>query len=298
MEDAIGEIMPFSEYHKTEHETPYPFHLEKSGVELDYYGVAHTNDPESPILDEIRSRFEAFTDRHDAKDAVVVIEGGLRSIESAKDADEAARQGEPGFLQFLAERAGMRVISPEASDEAQVQAMRAGGFGPDEITTWSMLRDITFAVETVGKEPTAREIGQWYLNAAEISGADWARGFPSKEELRARFSKDPDAVYKIADEIGETALERLRQVFKESTGVEFAFALAERYDDPADFSDVGSVFNRLAAISSEVRDKEIVRAIGREIEDGKSVFVAYGASHAVMQEPAFRKLFENLESVP
>lgn len=293
-EEVLLDIMKFSEYGKLEHETPYRFHLEKDGLELDYHGVAHTVDPESPIFEDIRSKFEDFATRHSPDDSVIVIEGGLRPMEFVKDEGEAAKLGEPGFLQYLAEQAGYRVISPEASEDAQAQAMKDAGFGADEIAVWSLLRDITFTIETVREEPSAQDMAAWYFSAAEASGANWVTDLPSKDELRSLYAKEPAAALKLIDEIGAMVLERLKQVFKSSTGVDFDFSLAEKYDDPADFSGVDSVFNRLAAISSETRDKEIVRAIGRELENGQSVFVVYGASHAVMQEPAFRKLFERI----
>lgn len=293
-EEVLSDIMKFSEYGKLEHETPYRFHLEKGGQELDYHGVAHTMDPESPILEDVRSKFEAFATRHSPDDSVIVIEGGLRSLEFVKDEGEAAKLGEPGFLQYLAEQAGYRVISPEASEDAQAHAMKDAGFGADEIAAWSLLRDITFAVETIGHEPSSQEMAGWYFSAAEASGADWVSELPSKDQLRSLYIKEPAEALKVIEDMGAVVLQRLKQVFKSSTGVDFDFSLAEKYDDPADFSGVDSVFNRLAAISSETRDQEIVRAIGHEIENGQSVFVVYGASHAVMQEPAFRKLFEKL----
>ncbi len=49
---------------------------------------------------------------------------------------------------------------------------------------------------------------------------------------------------------------------------------------------------RVVEASSLFRDRNIVIEIAKTLETHNRIFVVYGASHAVMEEPALRKLFE------
>ncbi|HJV33403.1 MAG TPA: hypothetical protein VJ694_05240 [Patescibacteria group bacterium] len=291
---ALGSIMTFKEYAETEHPTPYVFELGEGGRELEYYGSRHVTDPEDPLFDDVRRKFGAFLERHEPEECVVFIEGGLHPAGAFGSDEEAAKMGEPAFTQRLAERAGVKVASPEPGEDLQTEAMRAEGFGDDEIAAYWIIKQMKYAHDIEGRVPTARDLGRWFLSAREWTGADWVPGAPDKKELRERLAAGDDEVWKRVEDIGAAAEARLKDVFKTSAGKEFDLSMAEAYSDPADLSGMKSRFNRIAAISSEVRDREIVRAVGEAVAAGKSAFVVYGASHAVMQEPAFKKLFSSL----
>jgi hypothetical protein len=50
--------------------------------------------------------------------------------------------------------------------------------------------------------------------------------------------------------------------------------------------------NRIGSASSLFRDRKIVSDILEAFKTHDRIFVIYGASHAVMQEPALKKAFD------
>jgi hypothetical protein len=53
-----------------------------------------------------------------------------------------------------------------------------------------------------------------------------------------------------------------------------------------------SSINLVLREMSLVRDRYIVKQINKYWQEGKNIFIVYGASHAVMQEPAIRYMLE------
>jgi hypothetical protein len=54
-----------------------------------------------------------------------------------------------------------------------------------------------------------------------------------------------------------------------------------------------SVINDIARASLKVRDCAILDSIGKFWEEGKNIFVVYGATHAIIQERAIREIVED-----
>lgn len=67
------------------------------------------------------------------------------------------------------------------------------------------------------------------------------------------------------------------------------------YVDPIpweDKRDKQTVLNQVARATSQYRDAFMVSEIAKALETHKKIFVVFGASHAVMQEPALRELIQ------
>lgn len=51
-----------------------------------------------------------------------------------------------------------------------------------------------------------------------------------------------------------------------------------------------TVINQIARATSQYRDRFMVSEIAKALQTHKKIFVVFGASHAVMQEPALKEL--------
>lgn len=51
--------------------------------------------------------------------------------------------------------------------------------------------------------------------------------------------------------------------------------------------------NLIATACTRYRDEKVIEAVHENLKNHDRILVVYGASHAVMQEPAIRKLLEN-----
>jgi hypothetical protein len=302
---SLGSIMTFKEYRELEHPTPYVFESSKGGLELLYFGAKHIEDPEDPMFDEIKSRFETFAKNHSPENSLVVIEGGLRPDNA--DEESARRSGEPGFTQYLAREKNYEVASPEPADREIFGALVEAGYAKEDIAVAQFVMRFNYAVRTQKRNPTMDDIEHAYFECEPFLETGWAGELPSNEVLKKLKQDDPQAFERFRKEVDRRILERLEARFSAVTGKRLRSQaearedeipvdpkLVEAHDDPADAAGVGSPYVAIHALTSELRDRAIVRTIGQALAKGKSVFTVYGASHAVMQEPALKKIMETL----
>ena len=84
------------------------------------------------------------------------------------------------------------------------------------------------------------------------------------------------------------SIDSMKKIHKKLFGTEF---------NPEDRAFIGSIvnpiepdsiINQVSRASSEIRDRNIVQEIKKYMAEGYSVYAEFGASHAVMQEPAIK----------
>ncbi len=302
---VLDSIMTFKEYRVLEHPTPYVFEAHGCGRELLYFGAHHSEDPADAMFDDLKARFETFTESHPPEDSLVVIEGGVRP----DDADEAAarRSGEPNFTQYLAREKGYEVVSPEPSDSMLCEKLIEAGYAKEDIAVAECIMRFSYVTRVQKRHPTMEDVESAYFRLEPFLQLDWAGELPSNEDLKKLKQDDPEDFERFRKGIDRRILDRLEARFfivtgkrmrrdEEASEDEFPVdpKLMEAHDDPADAAGVGGPYVAIHALTSEIRDRAIVRTIGQALMGGKSVFVVYGASHAVMQEPALKKMMETL----
>jgi hypothetical protein len=86
------------------------------------------------------------------------------------------------------------------------------------------------------------------------------------------------------------SLEAMKKVHVEFFGIPFDQHDGRFFYNLIDPTQHKTIFNKISRIASEIRDRYIVREIEKYVQDGYSVFVQYGATHAVMQEPLLREV--------
>ncbi len=274
LESVLGSIMTAEEYSKIEHATPYVFELKAGGKELYYFGSPHTSDPNNPLFAEIEAAFNK------ANPDIVFVEGmNVRGdktefnkrIKSATREEAIESMGESGLTLKLAVEKGIEWESPEPSDEDLHNNLLGKGFSKDQIfaqDVFLMLPQYNRQMKREGFEKYVSRYIERFKRTTNWEGFDYS--------------------YERAIKLGE-------QICGESIDVENDDSAPDRVD-PIPWEEMKgkqTILNRVSEASSLFRDKKIVSDILEALKTHNRVFVVYGASHASMQEPAFKKAFES-----
>lgn len=269
------ETMTFEEYAEMHHETPHVFTVENGGKQVVYFGTEHSRDPDNPMFGEIEQKFR------EANPQIVFVEGmgGLedRKQEAIKKLKERSNEevirelGEPGFTLKLAVEASVDMESPEPKFSDEINHLIQGGFSQDEIFAFYMYRQVEQYHRTP-KKPELEKYLEPYID--ELQRATRWKGFD--------YSVDH------LEEVG-------KRIWGEKSGLDNAEIAKERIDPVPwpDMRDKQTVVNEIARQSSYHRDRYIVERMKKVMTNKNRLFVIFGASHAVMQEQAIRKLFSD-----
>ncbi len=269
-ENVLSSIMTAEEYSRIEHETPYTFELKVGDKELYYFGTPHSRDFNDPIFKEIKSAFDKVNPD------IIFVEGmNVRGdkarfdemIKSATLEDVIDRAGESGFTLKLGVEKGIDWRSPEPTDEDLYNDLVAKGFSKDEIFAWDVFHVLPQYHRQMKRGGFKNYVSRFidgFRQATNWEGFDYS--------------------YERAIKLGE-------QIFDEVIDVENDQRALDRIDPIPWEGKKGkqTVLNRISEVSGIFRDRKIVSDIIEAFKKHKKVFVVYGASHAVMQEPAFRK---------
>jgi len=273
LEPVLEKIMTVDEYSNLHHETPYVFSLKSGDKELFYFGAPHVRDPKNSIFSEIRTAFDK------ANPDIIFVEGMNASIDrniinkKAREAtaDEAIDgAGEAGFALKLGLEKGIEWQSPEPKDADLYDHLQKQGFSKEEIFTRAVLLVLPQYNRQINKQEF-KEYSKSFIEQFE-KGTNW-EGF--------------DYSYERAIQIGGRILGKSINFDNEEE--------ASDYIDPTPWpekKETQTVLNRIGEASSTFRDKYIVKDIAEALKKYKRLFIVYGASHAVMQEPALEELFK------
>lgn len=266
-----ADIMTYGEYAKRRHERPYEYQLAQGEKGLIFFGPGHTNDPENPAFKTIRERIENF------KPDLVMIEGaeGINALSERElkaqlgkhtEREAIMKYGEPYFTAKVAADHGIKVISPEPSDKSALRALESQGHSREAIFCQQMASHCVQYARMRSK-PDFETYLQPYL-----------------AHLRRDFKWDTF----------EFSLAHFKRIHEAMFGIAFEAATPELYKraaDPVHWE--GQPYgptSQVAAAWGVFRDKYILDTIQDAFEQYKKIFIVYGASHAVMLEPALRKL--------
>lgn len=254
----MSKVMSYDKYLQVQADkhVPYFFSLVQPPHLLYYLGVRHsfnTNDPQYPV---IRNHWHNFLNEADANNSLVYIEAGQRITLRENESQAIELNGESGLMIYLAHKANIPVECPEPDKLTEFHALKEL-FNPDEILFYY----------------TARVVAQYFrlINP------------PSLEKYVQKYIERDKKIF------GQPAAHWSWNHFKE---------LAKQYESPGfdksserfwkDISNPtiqGNIINEVTRTSSRLRDEHIANEIIKQFKSGKSLFITYGSSHAVMQEP-------------
>lgn len=254
--------MSFDDYNKVDHQTPYQYSIQKNQQILYYFGANHSRDPQDKQYEMMRKFWKEFLQKTDHKKSVVFVEGGKRPVCDSED--EAITKGaEAHFITYLAAKQNIDTFSPEPPEKFRLEEL-AKRFSKEEITYYDFARAALQWNRHHGNKPDFKEYVENFLkrNQKNSGWIDFDFSTNHMIELEKKmFNRD----------------------FNEND-MQFYY----------DVSNPTTTFCRINELSrfedSSLRDGYILEQIEKYWNEGKNLFIVYGASHAVMHEPAVRHL--------
>ncbi|MFZ2523157.1 MAG: hypothetical protein WAW92_02105 [Minisyncoccia bacterium] len=254
-------LVPLTEFYKIEHQIPYTYVIQKEGQYLYYFGSKHSFDSENPQFEEIRNFFNDFVSHTTRENSIVLVEGGERPI--AKSEKEAIKEGaEMNFVTYLASKAERHVTSPEIPDQKRFELLHEH-FSKEEIAYYCFIQ-VCWQWNTIETNTDFKKYIQVFLeNNKKKSGWD-----------------DIDFSYENMIHIHE----RLFSTQFDPRDKDFLSSILDPRLET-------SIINKISAYDDSVlRDNYILDEIDKYWKKGLSIFIIYGHSHTVMQEPVLRSL--------
>lgn len=254
-------LLSWKEFEKKDFSVPYTFTVENmDGDVLRYVGTKHSFDPDDPIFDEIRSQWKKFIS--ESKDPrVVVVESEEREIGQTERDAILNQGGEGGFITYLANSEQIPRVALEPTTSERLEAL-AEKF-PKEQVLYNYAATIIFQWNNLTEQPDFRDYVHYFMQNAQRE-TKWS-GIDFSLEL-----------------IKNTHQELFDRPFDHTNGDFFHRIINPSRND--------TVINKISREGDIIRDVAVVEGIKKLWDEGKSVFVVYGVHHAIMQEPALKKV--------
>jgi hypothetical protein len=257
-------IMSYTEYAKKRHTSPYMFELSKENQHLFYCGASHSCDPNDKLYPALESFWESFLQKTQGTDCVVLVEGSLRNLHESTCTTEAIRRagGEGGFITFLAQQSNIPVACPEPNEHYVLQQLQEQ-FSQEQIA-YMRLAQVTLSA----------------IRSKKVNHS------VSLEEYIESFCATHQGFFSIP-----LTLEMFKNIHNQ------LFDAPLVLDDEKFFYQITNpvadttIINKVCRRASIIRDRHIVDYIRSLLQEGKNVFIVYGHTHAVMQEPAIKSFW-------
>jgi hypothetical protein len=252
-------LIPYQKYQEIEHQVPYFFKIGTNDQCLYYFGSKHSYDPNDSQFHELAEKWKEFISTTKEEDSVVLVEGGKRPY--IEDEIESIQQGgEASFITTLAQKAGIEAESPEPEESLEREQLLKK-FTPDEIQYYYF----------------ARVVYQWSRKDPQPNFEEYVTNYLEQDQHSSKWNFD-------------FSMKNMMQIHQKLFNTPFDKTDADFFYNSIDPTQNNCVINDVSRESGVIRDLEIVVQIKKHWEEGKSIYVVYGASHAVMQEPALRYL--------
>ena len=191
------------------------------------------------------------------------VEGGKRPVES-DESQAILKHGGMGLVTYLADESHIERFSPEPSEKYERSQMEKE-FSKEEIQYYYFARVVHQWIRKQDPKPDFEGYINDYLKRDEIE-SEWDG-----------FDFSLDAMKKIHSDLFNTEFDEKDTKF---------------FYDVTNPVKIQCVVNKVSRASSEIRDKYIVEKICEFVSKGYSVYLQYGATHAVMQEPLLKELLK------
>ncbi|OHA79923.1 MAG: hypothetical protein A2747_01745 [Candidatus Yonathbacteria bacterium RIFCSPHIGHO2_01_FULL_44_41] len=254
-------LISFKEYSAIKHKQPYFYTVESSDQVLYYFGAEHKKDPNHPQFERLQNDWNEFLQKTSGTKSIVVFECNVNITNEIMLKEAIEKYGESGAIVFWAEQAHIASVRPEPTikDEAKVLLE---DFSRDEIFYFYIIRGIV----------------------------SWQRATVRKEFdefIKLNIKRYEDVLgWSDFDFSFETVKKVHQQIFGREFNLDDKDFLIKIPNPTCDESRI----NEVARKSSMIRNIAILDCIENYWQEGYNIFVVYGASHAVMQEPVIKSL--------
>ncbi len=244
---------------RDENKWPYMFKRKYQENLLYYFGESHKFDPEDEQWEKEKVFWSEFLQNTKGKKKIVFIEGGDWPVE-INEKESIEKYGGMGLATHLANKEKIETFCPEPRQkEERIELLKF--FTKEEIEYYYI----------------SRLIFQWQAQKDKVGFAKYV------ETFLAINKKESDW------EDFEFTFENIKKIHKNIFGVEFNendFDFFCNIDDPSkDFS----IINKVSKKCGQIRDDFIVESIKKYLQNGYSIYLQFGGSHAERQEPEILK---------
>lgn len=241
-----------------QHAMPYRYEINGNSQVLFYFGARHSHNPQDKQWEELTDYWKHFFNTT-SKNRVLLVEGPQFDTKELSNETLIQHFGESGVLIQLAQANNVPVAWPDLS-----------------ITDEASLLSKQFDQEFVHYYIFIRSVGAW-LRAGTMGDFDTVVAKAVEATVR-RVASAPSEVTAYAY-IHERIFGRPFSPNEQGTIIR---ASAPVYHD--------SIINDIARVSSRARNEYIVLEAEKYWKKGDSIFMLFGATHAVVQEPALQTL--------
>lgn len=282
VDEAKARILTSKQYIETPFVTggkrrSYRFSVSGNGKEIYFFGTKHLYDPSDGLFDEIQKAFDAF------KPDKVYVEGVAQSrfhlyekgLEDAQLSDLKQR-GEPAFVGklVLEERKNrpMGLESPEISEADESKQLVEKGFTHKEIFQYRFYALVSQYQRRHAKDDGSCDKVDFELFISRMQSGITAQAIGCSEEEVLSFKKE---------EVDNVQLENKEKY---------------RYMvDPIPWENRPRTrINELSEASGRIRDEYIVERLAEGLKNHDRLFIVYGFTHAVVDEPALEYLMAHV----
>jgi hypothetical protein len=257
----IKKLISFEKYSKIKHEIPYLYTIKSNNQKLYYFGERHSRDPQDSQWIQAKEFWLEFIKNTANQKRVVFIEGSKPSLRETEE--KSIREcGGPGFITFLASQHNVDIYCPEPSKSYETSELL--------------------------KQFQQEEVAYYYF-ARSMSG--WGRMTEPKPKFEDYITRN---LKRNKSEVGWTdfdfSIENMKNIHKNIFEKEFDKNDSDFFKSIVSPIKSETIINKIAKSCSNLRNEYILKEIEKCWNMGNSIYIHYGAGHAVMQEPAIRDL--------
>ncbi len=256
-------LLPREQYEEAKKKwgtAPFTLEIRNDHQCLFYFGANHSHDPANHQYPILREYWKKFLNETEGKERIVMVEGGIRQV--TKREESAIKHGSEGSLiTFWAHPLGLQIVSPDIKDSELLKLL------PNN-----------------SKEET---LLYWFLSYVD----HWkhhAEPIPDFESYIAKWSEWQ--THNVMWAGIDVSLGNLKRLYKEIIGKEFD--KDDNFNNMVNPNRDDTKINKIARSQSDLRDANVASEIVRYWQEGKSIFVAFGNGHLIIEEPALRKLLK------
>ncbi len=260
MDEIKKALMPYGVYNKTQHSSPYFFKIKKYNRVLYYIGANHSHNPKDKQYPFIRRYWNEFLKVAKPETSSVAVEGGLRKLE--KSEEEAIKNWSEGsFITFLAERKKYKQFSPE----------------PDRRT---LLKEVIpkYSKEVIQYYYFCISVYYWGLNYRTMNFEEYIVKTLKRDEKELGWKNF------------DFSLENMKKIHKSLFKGEFDELNTDFFYTQINPTFRTTIINCFSQDKGIVRDAFIIKKLLDHWKKGENLFIVFGYTHAIVQEPALKKL--------
>jgi len=255
-------LLTWEEYNKKEILFPYIFQIKNKKQLLLYFGASHTHNSQDDQFDNIKKYWQDFLKNTKNKQCLVLIEGGQRKI--YKNSNKAIlNDGEAGYITYLSAQSNIEINSPEP---------------PDNFVINKLLKK--FSKNKIYYNYFANLILQWHR----------LDPVPNLEKYLGNYFYQDKHEFNWKD--FEFSLDHMKKIHQDLFNKKFNPLDEDFFYNITTPTENTCTINKVSQERGLIRDVYIVEQIIKYWKEGKNLFIVFGFSHAIVQEPALIKLLK------